>query len=255
MTTDTSTPSNGTISFSLSIWIAPTHARVDTVHPTEAQARAHLATVAARHGLTEALAELLPDEISHRDLTLGGHHVHPLAEQPSPLRWQIVRAMLAVDPVPGDEHVVDAVLQFRGILLADPGAVAVPVAELAVALGPGWHSVRGMIRRAAVATPEEAARLRDAWDSAMDDGGDLTAAADAVHAAHHASRRAAIGAGAWDELRRADVEGVGTAVVLAAGCAARATMVEDLVGQHGLTAAHVALARRPWCAAFGEIGV
>jgi hypothetical protein len=41
--------------------------------------------------------------------------------------------------------------------------------------------------------------------------------------------------------------------MLAARYAAMATMVADLVGQHGLTREHIELARRPWCAAFGEI--
>jgi hypothetical protein len=53
--------------------------------------------------------------------------------------------------------------------------------------------------------------------------------------------------------RGIDADQVGTAVVLAAACAARATMVADLVGRHGLTAADVDLARQPWCAAFGDI--
>jgi hypothetical protein len=95
----------------------------------------------------------------------------------------------------------------------------------------------------------------------LDDSGGLAAAADAVHHARRASRRACIGVGAWTALmradavsRRIDVDRVGAAVLLAAACAARATMVEDLVGQHGLPAAHVELARRPWCGAFGDIG-
>ena len=135
------------------------------------------------------------------------------------------------------------------------GSVAVTDAEFAAALGSGWRAVRQLVRRAAVATPEEASRLRTEWDSAMDDGDDLNAAADAVHDAWRLSRRACIGVGAWDAISRGiDADQVGTAALIAASCAARATMVEDLVGQHGLTAAHVELARRPWCAVFGDIG-
>jgi hypothetical protein len=79
-----------------------------------------------------------------------------------------------------------------------------------------------------------------------------------VDAAHRASRRATIGVGAWTALMRADgvargidAEVVGAATLLAASCAEGATMVADLVGQHGLTADHVDLARAPWVAAFG----
>jgi hypothetical protein len=164
-----------TVRYHLAIWL-PSNARVDTMHGTEADARRHLASEASRLGLADALAALLPDEVTVRDFTLGGHPAHP-RDDPAPIRWQIVRATPATDRIPGDESVVDAVLQFRGILLADPGSVAVTDAELAVALGPQWRAVRQLVRRAAVATPEEASRLREAWDSALDGGDGLAAAA------------------------------------------------------------------------------
>jgi hypothetical protein len=249
MTTSTSSDTR----YHLAIWL-PSQARVDSVHATEAEARAWLAAEATRLGLAAELAALLPDEVTVRDLTLGGHPAHPRDDPPAPIRWQIVRAMMATDRIPGDEHIAAAALQYRGVSLGDAGSVAVTDAELAAALGLQWRSVRGMVRRAAVATPEEAARLRGEWDSMLDNSDGLAAAADAVHHAHRASRRACIGVGAWDALMRADADQVGTAALIAASCAARATMVEDLVGQHGLTAAHVELARRPWCAAFGDIG-
>jgi hypothetical protein len=244
--------------YCLTIWL-PSHARVDSVHATEADVRQHLASEASRLGLADALAALLPDEVTVRDFTLGGHPAHP-RDDPAPIRWQIFRGRSAIDRIPGDEHINDAVLQHRGVRLGDPGAVTVTAAEAAAALGPHWRTIRGMARRAAVATPAEAARLRTAWDSALDDGGALAAAADAVHDAHRESRRATIGVGAWTALRLADAasrgvppERVGTATILAAACAARATMVEDLVGQHGLTREHVEMVRQPWVAAFGAV--
>jgi hypothetical protein len=181
----------------------------------------------ARLGLDAELAELLKDEVTHGGLVLGGHPAHP-RDDPAPIRWQIFRARPATDRTPGDEHITDAALQHRGVRLGDPGAVTVTDAEAADALGAQWQVVRGIVRRAAVAKAAEAARFREAWESALDDGDGLAAAADAVHHAHRASRRATIGAGAWDAImradaasRRIDAERVGTAAMLAAACAAR----------------------------------
>jgi hypothetical protein len=81
---------------------------------------------------------------------------------------------------PGAEHIADTVLQHQDRLLDDPLSVTVTDAEVAAAFGPQWRTIRGMVRRAASGTPAEAARLRTAWDSALDNGDDRAAAADAA---------------------------------------------------------------------------
>ena len=163
-----------------------------------------------------------------------------------------------------DDHIARAVRQHSS--RAPGSTAAVTAAEVAAAFGPGWRAVRSVVRRAAVATPADAAKLHAAWDTTQLKTSDGCRAAqeearDAVFAAWLASGRARISCGAWTALSRADMASRGgepasrnpAATMLAARYAAMATMVADLVGQHGLTREHIELARRPWCAAFGEI--
>ena len=166
---------------------------------------------------------------------------------------------------PGDEFISAAVRQSssRHSCRHAPGsAAAVTDSEISEAFGPGWRAVRSVVRRAAVATPADAARLREAWEETSDGCRVAQAEArDAVFAAWLASRRARINCGAWGALSRADVAIRGdqpaarrlAATMLAARYAAMATMVADLVGQHHLTVDHIEMVRWPWVAAFGEI--
>jgi hypothetical protein len=162
---------------------------------------------------------------------------------------------------PGDEFISAAIRQ-NSSRHAPGSAATVTDSEISEAFGPGWRAVCSVVRRAAVATPADAARLREAWEETSDGCRAAQAEArDAVFAAWLASRRARISWGAWGALSRADMTIRGdepaarsrAATMLAARYAAMATMVADLVGHHGLTEEHVEMARAPWVCAFGEI--
>ena len=136
-----------------------------------------------------------------------------------------------------DDHIARAVRQHSS-RFAPGSTAAVTAAEVAAAFGPGWRAVRSIVRRAAVATPADAAKLHAAWDTTQLKTSDGCRAAqeearDAVFAAWLASGRARISYGAWSALSRADMASRGgepaarnpAATILAARYAAMAMMV------------------------------
>ncbi len=176
--------------------------------------------------------------------------------------------------IPGDEHILWRVAYRQGLtegwndedgrtkdqVLERMRSVGVSDADLEVTFGPQWRRVVALVRRAARLTPEElntarAAAREAAWDAARAAGWE---------AAWDTARAAARGAGweaAWDAARAAAwaawaaaaarADDAWAAARDAAGAAACAIAVSDLVGQHGLTQDHIDTLMQPWIAAVG----
>ena len=155
---------------------------------------------------------------------------------------------------PGDEHIIRAVMRHFG--LSEPwnddqhdkavvaelfASVEVTDEALEATFGPQWRKIVWLTRRAAVLTADEAGRMCAAWDAAR---AARVAARDAARdAAWDAARSAA-----WDAARSA----ARSAARDAAWDAALSCVVEDLIGQHGLTQDHIDALRAPWVSVLGS---
>jgi len=146
-------------------------------------------------------------------------------------------------PVPGDANLIEQVGRKYGFGVsdnddanswADIRAKVVPDITdemLAETFGPQWAEIVALVRRAAVLTDDEVDRMDAAWVAAWDD----------------------------DEVDRMDaaldaaLDGAGDAAWFAAGAAAKALAVRNLIGQHGFTQAHYDLLTGPWRQVIGPV--
>ena len=164
-------------------------------------------------------------------------------------------------PVPGDAYLIEQVEAHHGRWSTDwndaEGRTADEVRavlaagwditdeDLAATFGPQWRAVVGLVRRAAILTPNEAKRLRAAWDAARDAAGGAARGA-AWDAAGDAARVAA-GDAAGDAARDAAGDAAWDAAWAAARDAAVAVVTWDLATDDGpYLLAHRDLLVGPW---------
>lgn len=160
-------------------------------------------------------------------------------------------------PVPGDAFLVEQVADRKGWgtrwnddkattwpqVRERLGHIEVTDADLAETLGPQWEHVVALVRRAAVLTDDEAQRLGAAWAAAREAAREAAEVAEI--AAWYAARAAARAV--------ARVATHGFAARVAAGDAARALVVRDLIGQHGFTQENYDLLTGPWASVIGPV--
>ena len=173
-------------------------------------------------------------------------------------------AIRRCQPVPGDGYLIEQVARQRGWGTSwnDDEATSWPMirqriahieitdADLADTFGPQWDAIVALVRRAAVLTPDEAERLAAAWAAARAVA--RVAAWDAAWVAAKAAGAARVAT--WLAARYAgDAQYGGDVARDAAGAAAGALVMRDLIGQHCFTQQHYDLLTKPWRTAIGPV--
>jgi hypothetical protein len=181
----------------------------------------------------------------------------------------LIGAVLRPTCQPGDNHLWRVWLDRNGLNegwnddeAADAAEVitrlrAVPdptEADMVDTFGPQWLAIRDLVRRAAVLTDDEAARLGVAWDAAGDAacGAAWGAAWGAARGAVWGAARGAALSATGGAARSAALSATGDAAGGAAGGAACALSVRDLIGQYGFTQAHYDKLTAPWTTVIGR---
>ena len=123
-------------------------------------------------------------------------------------------------------------------------------ADLEATFGPHWEAIVRLVRRTASLTDEQANALYAVWDAAVDAA--RSAAWDAAKAAAWYAAWDAVETAAWYAARGDARSAAWDAARSAAWDAAKALVVADLVGQHGLTQDHVDTLLAPWVSVMGD---
>lgn len=191
-------------------------------------------------------------------------------------------AIRRCQPQPGDAFIVEQVADRLGwgvefnddddttwddVRARIVAGLEVTDADLADTFGSQWEAIVALVRRAAVVTEDEAARLAAAWDAARA----------AAPAAVWAAARAAASAAAWvaasaaasaaDRAAASVADRVGASVAVwvaaraavwaaardAAWNATRALAARDLIGKNGFEQAHYDTLTRPWATVIGKV--
>lgn len=201
--------------------------------------------------------------------------------------WSIGRSMglheaiRRCSPQPGDAYLIEQVASIQGwgpiwndarntswadIRARINGGINITDDNLAETFGSSWRAVVHVVRTVAATTPEHFTRMNEtertatwseAWQAALDAGFvHATAAWNAALAAAGDAARGVGGGLVWADATWAGFAWIGaawTSVARVAWDAAGAVVVGDLVGQHGLTQAHVDTLLVPFVTVFGPI--
>lgn len=199
--------------------------------------------------------EALDKRLADGDLWDTGWGVPTDPTQPTCLHGAIRHCQ----PVPGDAYLIEKVSARFGFGIGDNDeaenwqeirAKVIPDITddmLADTFGPQWEPIVALVRRVATLTADEARDVAVARvatrDAAWDD-----ARASAWGVAWDAKRDVA-GTAVWDVIWVVAPYAAGNA----AGDAARALVIRDLIGQHGFTQAHYDILTSPWRKVIGPV--